>query len=70
MKTVEPSIWSDWLLYIVGAIAAACTWLVRKVLTNEAQVNLIKQQIDKQDEERKEMRSDLRSIRDHILKSK
>ena len=67
---VEPSIWSDWLLWIVAGIGGAITWLVRKVLTNEAQVDLIKQQIDKQDEERREMRADLRSIRDHILKSK
>ena len=42
---------SDWLIWAVGGVVAACTWLVRKVLTNEKEIALLQQQAQQHHED-------------------
>ncbi len=40
-----PDTLSDWALWAVGGIGAAVSWLVRKVFTNERQIEVLKTEL-------------------------
>jgi len=59
---------------VVGTVTAACTWLVRTVLTNQKQIALLQEEISTRDERReedrtmwKELKDDVREIKRDIL---
>lgn len=51
---------------IVGAVAAGVAWLVRRVLTNEAEIALLKQHLKSRDELRDEDREALGDVRESV----
>lgn len=51
---------------VVGAVAAGVAWLVRRVLTNEAEIALLKQHLKSRDELRDEDREALGDVRDSV----
>lgn len=69
---------SDFINYIIGGIIAALfsgiTWLVRRVLTNQEEIALLKSEIKARDVRRtedreimKEIQSDLKEVKRDIL---
>lgn len=69
---------SDFINYIIGGIIAALfsgiTWLVRRVLTNQEEIALLKSEIQARDVRRtedreimKEIQSDLKEVKRDIL---
>jgi hypothetical protein len=51
---------------VVGAVAAGVAWLVRRVLTNEAEIALLKQHLKSRDELRDEDREALGDVRESV----
>jgi hypothetical protein len=64
----------DYLDYIVSGIVAtvfsAMTWLVRTVLTNQKQLQLLQAEIHTREERREEDRQAMKEIRDDIKEIK
>ena len=62
------------IVSVVGTVTAACTWLVRTVLTNQKQIALLQEEICTRDERReedrtmcKELKEDVKEIKRDIL---
>ncbi len=62
---------------VIGAIGAACIWVVRRLLTNQAQIELLKAEIQHRDQLRSEdrealaeVRSDVKEIRSALIGDK
>ena len=55
---------------VVGTITAACTWLVRTVLTNQKQIALLQEEISTRDERREEDRTMWRELKDDVKEIK
>lgn len=64
---------STWLYGILSALVAGCIFLIRKIITNEQQINLLKQEISvrkeyekdrdaKIEEQIKELRQDVKAL--------
>ena len=51
---------------VVGAVAAGVAWLVRRVMTNEAEIALLKQHLKSRDELRDEDREALGDVRESV----
>lgn len=51
---------------IVVAIGGGITWLIRRVLTNQAEIALLKQSLDARDKQRDEDREALADVRDSV----
>lgn len=51
---------------VVGAVAAGVAWLVRRVLTNEAEIALLKQHLKSRDELRDEDREAFGDVRESV----
>jgi hypothetical protein len=51
---------------IVTGIAAGVAWLIRRVLTNQAEIALLKQHIDARDKLRDEDREAIGEVRDSV----
>jgi hypothetical protein len=61
--------WDDiniWLYGVASSLGALVIVLVRKVFTNEKQIELLKQQINAQEGRFTEFRNDLKEVRDDI----
>lgn len=61
--------WEDinmWLYGVASSLGALVIVLVRKVFTNEKQIELLKQQINAQEGRFAEFRNDLKEVRDDI----
>lgn len=51
---------------IIVAIGGGITWLIRRVLTNQAEIALLKQSLDARDKQRHEDREALADVRDSV----
>ena len=51
---------------VLGAIAAGVGWLIRRVLTNQAEIALLKQHIDARDKLRDEDREAIADVRESV----
>lgn len=51
---------------IIVAIGGGITWLIRRVLTNQAEIALLKQSLDARDKQRDEDREALADVRDSV----
>lgn len=54
------------ILAVGGAVASFILWLVRKVTTNQAEIDLLKQHLEARDELRREDREALGDVRDSV----
>lgn len=65
---------SDWINYIVGAVIATLfsgiTWLVKRVLTNQEEIALLKSEIKERDERRREDREIMQEIKTDLKEVK
>ena len=62
------------IVTVISTVTAACTWLVRTVLTNQKQIALLQEEISTRDERReedrtmwKELKEDVKEIKRDIL---
>lgn len=51
---------------IIVAIGGGITWLIRRVLTNQAEIAILKQSLDARDKQRDEDREALADVRDSV----
>lgn len=61
--------WSEintWLYGVASALAGFVVILIRKVFTNEKQIELLKQQINFQKEQFTDLQNDLKEVRDDV----
>jgi len=58
------------IVSVVGTVTAACTWLVRTVLTNQKQIALLQEEISTRDERREEDRTMWRELKDDVKEIK
>jgi uncharacterized membrane protein (DUF106 family) len=58
------------IVSVVGTVTAACTWLVRTVLTNQKQIALLQEEICTRDERREEDRTMWRELKDDVKEIK
>lgn len=49
-------------LGIVGLLVAGIGWLIRRVLTNEKQIALLEAEINRRNEDLKEMKNDIKEL--------
>ena len=61
-ESVSTSIISAGVASVVGAVV----WLIRRVLTNHRQIELLQLEIKHRDEQRKEDRESLKQVRDDV----
>jgi hypothetical protein len=52
--------------YVVVSIMGGVLWVVRRVLTNQAQIEMLQREIDHRDTLRKEDRAALTEVRDDV----
>lgn len=58
------------IVSVVGTVTAACTWLVRTVLTNQKQIALLQEEICTRDERREEDRTMWRELKEDVKEIK
>lgn len=51
---------------IIAAVVGAVTWLIRRVLTNHRQIELLQLEIKHRDKQRDEDRESLKAVRDDV----
>jgi hypothetical protein len=54
------------ILAAVAAIGAGVAWLVRRVLTNQAEIAMLRQHLENRDKQREEDREALVELRDDV----
>lgn len=52
---------SNWTYYVITGLVTSVIWLIRKVLTNERQVELLKKEIEIRNDHHKEIMAEIRS---------
>ena len=58
------------IVTVVSTVTAACTWLVRTVLTNQKQIALLQEEISTRDTRREEDRSMWKELKDDVKEIK
>jgi hypothetical protein len=58
------------IVTVIGAISTAGTWLVRTVLTNQKQINLLQEEISSRDVRREEDRVVWKELKDDVKELK
>jgi len=58
------------IVAVVSTVTAACTWLVRTVLTNQKQIALLQEEISTRDTRREEDRSMWKELKDDVKEIK
>jgi len=58
------------IVSVVSTVTAACTWLVRTVLTNQKQIALLQEEISTRDTRREEDRSMWKELKDDVKEIK